>query len=186
MEDLKSNLEELLAMSPEELQTKLGPVMDQVKGKVAELMETMPDLPQRMAASLSQMDVAKFSNDAPEASAKFTDVLWESIGALAEKNADLKSKVTGVGDIEVNFEANDSPMKGHMKTSGGKLTGGSAQLETATFKTIGPTSVMIGLITGSVDPISGFMSKQYTSEGSMATGMKLAPVMSAIARALKG
>ena len=186
MADLKSTLEGLLTMSPEEMKTKLGPAMDEVKGKVAKMMETMPDLPQRMAANLSKMDVAKFSNDAPEASAKFTDVLWESIGVLAEKNADLKSKVAAVGDIEVNFQATDSPMKGHMKIKGGKLTGGSTHLATATFKTIGPTKVMIGLITGSVDPIGGFMSKQYTTEGSMATGMKLSPVMSAIARALKG
>jgi len=186
MQDIKSTWEGLLGKSPEELKTQLGPVMDQTKGKVAELMNIMPDFAKKLAESLGQMDVAKFNNEAPEVSAKFTDILWESISVLAEKNADLKSKVAAVGDIEVNFQATDSPMKGFMKISGGKLSGGSTQLATATFKTIGPTKVMIGLITGAVDPIGGFMSKQYTTEGSMATGMKLSPVMSAIARALKG
>jgi len=186
MQDLKKAWEGVLGKSAEELKTQLGPIEDRTKGKVGELMKIMPDLPKRLAESLSKMDVAKFNNEAPEVSAKFTDILWESISVLSEKNADLKSKVAAVGDIEVNFQATDSPMKGYMKISGGKLTGGSVQLKTATFKTIGPTKVMIGLITGSVDPIGGFMSKQYTSEGSMATGMKLSPVMSAVARALKG
>ena len=186
MQDLKKAWEGIVGKSPEELKTQLGPIADRTKGHVAELMQVMPNLPKLLAESLGKMDVAKFSNEAPEVSAKFTDILWESISVLAEKNADLKSKVAAVGDIEVNFQATDSPMKGSMKIKGGKLTGGSTQLATATFKTIGPTKVMIGLITGSVDPIGGFMSKQYTSEGSMATGMKLSPVMSAIARALKG
>jgi putative sterol carrier protein len=166
--------------------TKLGPVVDKALGNVKELMAVMPELPQNLVKSINGMDIAKFTNAAPEAAAKFTDLLWETIGVLAETDENLKNKVTTVGDIEVNFEATDSPMKGHMKTSGGKLTGGSTQLESATFKTLGPTKVITGLTTGSVDPIGGFMSKQYTSQGSMAVGMKLAPMMGAIAKAMKG
>lgn len=77
-------------------------------------------------------------------------------------------------------------MKGHLKISAGKISGGATPIEAADLKISGPTKVMVGMVTGEVDPVRGFMSKQYKMEGSMAIGMKLAPVMTAIGKIIKG
>ncbi|MFB6347184.1 MAG: hypothetical protein ABEK50_15785 [bacterium] len=40
---------------------------------------------------------------------------------------------------------------------------------------------MIDLLTGKVDPVQGFMTKQYWMEGPTSKGIKLVPILNAMA-----
>ncbi len=186
MEELKKAVEEAMKMSEDELKTNLPPLMDQLKGNVGKLMEAVPDLIPKLMNKMNEIDIGKFVSEAPELSSKFMDVLWEGASILAEKNADIQNKLKSAGEIGVNFEATDSPLKGHLKISGGKISGGTDLLPKADLTLRGPTKVLVGMFAGTVDPIKGFMAKQYTMEGSMAIGMKLAPVMTSLTRVIKG
>lgn len=186
MEDLKKTVEEALEMPEEELMDALPSLMDELEGNVEEVMEAIPDLISRLTSKMGEIDVGKFVSDAPEASAKFMDILWEGMGIIAEKNPDVKSKLKSAGEVTINFEATDSPLKGHQKISGGKLSGGSTPLDEADLTLSGSTEVMVGLLTGDVDPVQGFMSGKFKMDGNMALGMKLAPVMTSLASAVKG
>ena len=187
VEELKKAVDEAIKMSPDELKGTLSTLMDGVKGfGVGKLMEVVPDMVPKVISKLDEMDVGKFISEAPEASAKFMDVLFEGVGIMAEKNPEVKKKLEGAGEVKLNFEATDSPMRGHLKISAGKFSGGSGSLETVDLKIHGPTKTMVGLLTGAVDPVRGFMAGQYKLEGSMAIGVKLAPVMTSLTKMFKG
>ena len=187
MEDLKKAVDEALKLSPDELKGTLSTLVDGIKGfGVGKLIEAVPDMLPKLMRKLDEMDVGKFVSEAPEASAKFMEVLWEGVGTLAEKNPELKQKMERAGEIKLNYEATDSPVKGHLKISAGKLSGGPSLLEAPDLKIFGSTKTMVGLLTGAVDPVRGFMAGQYKMEGSMAIGMKLVPVVTGLTKMFKG
>ena len=185
MEEIKKAAEEALKMSEEELKSTLPSLMDGLKGNVTELIEAVPDIVPKLMNRMEQINIEKFVSEAPEASAKFMDVMWEGVGIIAEKNPEVKSKLVSAGEVSANFEATDCPLKGHLKVSGGKISGGATLLDTADLRLKGPAKVLVGMMTGTVDPVRGFMARQYTMEGSMAIGMKMAPVMTSLTKALR-
>ncbi|NMD41895.1 MAG: SCP2 sterol-binding domain-containing protein, partial [Firmicutes bacterium] len=50
----------------------------------------------------------------------------------------------------------------------------------------GPVASMLGLLTGSLHPISAFMAGKYKIDGDMGLGMKLAPIMSSVSKMFVG
>ncbi|KPV62941.1 MAG: SCP-2 sterol transfer family protein [Candidatus Bathyarchaeota archaeon BA2] len=183
---MKKDIDKVLKLSENELKTALPPLMERVKKfGVENLMKAMPDLVSRLVNNLKSIDVGKFVAEAPEASVAFMDVLWEGIGILVEKDAETKGKVVNAGEIKLNFEATDSPLKGNIKLSGGKISGGLALLDAPDLKVSSDTKTLIALLTGDVDPVRGYMSGQYKMEGSLAVGIKLAPVMQSLPKLFK-
>ncbi|MGQ9722335.1 MAG: SCP2 sterol-binding domain-containing protein [Candidatus Jordarchaeum sp.] len=186
MEELKSAVEQSMEWSDEEFKEKMPSLMAKIRGKVGELIDAMPDLPQKLTKRLEESDAKKNAIEAPEASEAFTELLWAVISALVEKKAELKKVVEAAGNIKINYEATDSPMKGHYELKDGKITGGPGLSETQDLKVTGPSDVLIKLTTGTIDSTSGFMQGLYKLEGNLATGMRLAPVTKKIAETLKG
>ncbi|KPV61792.1 MAG: SCP-2 sterol transfer family protein [Candidatus Bathyarchaeota archaeon BA2] len=183
---MKKDVDKALKMSENELKTALPPLVERVKAfGVGNLMEAMPDLALRLVNNLRSIDVRKFVTEAPEASAAFTDVLWEGVGILVEKDEEVKKKVVNAGEIKVNFEATDSPLKGHFKLSGGKISGGSALLDAPDLKVSSDAKTLIGLLIGDVDPVKGYIAGQFKLEGDLATGIKLVPVMTSLTKRFK-
>ncbi|MEM3586962.1 MAG: SCP2 sterol-binding domain-containing protein [Candidatus Jordarchaeaceae archaeon] len=183
---MKSEIEKLLKMSDKELMKELPSFASKVKGKASELLDAIPDLPQKLAQRLSSSDVKRLASEAPEASNAFTVMLWELTGAMVEKNPELKKTVEGAGDIKVNYEATDSPMKGHYHISGGKITGGPGLLPSPDLKITSDTDTLIKLTTGALDATQAFMAGKYKLDGNLAIAMRMAPVMSKIAAIYKG
>ncbi len=184
--DLKRMTEEMLNMPDKELMVILPSLVPGIKGSVPDLLAVMPDLPQKLVQRLMKSDVKKWATEAPEASDAFTEFLWECIGALVEKDTELKKAVANAGEIKVNYEADDSPMKGHYEISGRRITGGPGKLKAVNLAITSHTEVLIKLVTGGMDPMKGLMMRKFKLEGPLAIGMKLAGVMKAIAHAFKG
>jgi putative sterol carrier protein len=186
-EKLKKDIDEAMKMPGDKLKNVLPSLMKNIKAfGVGNLTKAMPDFVPKLMTKLGEVDVKKFVTEAPEASAAFMDILWEGASVLAEKDAEIKGKVTNAGEIKVNFEATDSPLRGNIKISGGKISGGSAMLSACDLKISSDTKTLLALLTGAIDPVRGYMAGQYKMEGSLAMGIKLAPVMQSMSKIFKG
>ncbi|MHA1605263.1 MAG: hypothetical protein ACTSWF_11500, partial [Candidatus Freyarchaeota archaeon] len=98
MEELKKAVEESLSWSDAEYKEKMPGFISQIRGRVGEILDAVPDLPQRLIKRMEESDTAKMANEAPEASDAFTELLWEVVSVLAEKKPDLKKVVEEAGD----------------------------------------------------------------------------------------
>jgi putative sterol carrier protein len=112
-------------------------------------------------------------------------VVWEALGVITESNAKVQSRVKGAGTITINFKASDSALEGCMKIADGKITGGSTPEPKSDMQLSGETDILVGLCTGAVDPIKGFMTKKYVVKGKITLAMKMARVFTSILKALR-
>jgi len=80
-------------------------------------------------------------------------------------------------DTRVNFEAEDSPMEGHVVVDADERTfeGGAGNIDGTDLQITGPSDVLAGMLTGSTDPVQGFMAGD--EEGNVDLGMELASVI---------
>lgn len=186
-EDLRKTVEEALRLPLDQLKGNLLPLLNGIKDfGVPKLMELVPDLVPRLAKRLKEADVTKFIKEDPEASARFMDILWEGISLLVEKNPDVKEALERVGEVSVNMVALDSPMKGHFRISGGKLSGGSGLLDKADLTIRGYTQAMIEIFLGERDPTEAFFKQLVRPEGSIPMAMRVSSAMMEVAQLLKG
>ena len=184
--DFKKMAEEMFNMPDNELMEIMPSVIPGVKDSVPELLAAIPDLPQKLAQRLSKSDVKKWATEVPKASDAFTEFLWAVTSAVVERDKELKKAVENAGEIKVNYEATDSPMKGHYHISGGKITGGPGLITSSDLKLSSNTDTLIKLTTGALDATQAFMAGKYKIDGNLATAMKMAPVMAKIAAIYKG
>jgi predicted lipid carrier protein YhbT len=185
-EDLRKIVEEAFQLPLDQLKGNLLPLLNGIKEfGVPRLMELVPDLVPKLVRRLKEVDVTKFVREDPEASARFMDILWEGISALVEKNPDVKEALERAGEVSVNLEAFDSPMKGHFRISGGKLSGGSGLLEKADLSIKGYTQAMIEVLLGERDPTEAFFKQLIKTDGSIPLAMRVSSAMMEVSELLK-
>jgi len=186
-EDLRSVVEGALSLSEEELKSSLSFLMDTIKGVgLKEFLKAVPDLLSKMMEKMETLELASFVREVPEASSKFLEVLWEGLGLLAEGDPEIKGKLMEMEPLTVNFRATDSPMAGHFRVSGGRLSGGGRSLMNPDLVVEASTADLVGLLTGKVDPVWGALQGRYRVEGKVADAMRLAPLMRLLPRLLTG
>lgn len=184
-EDLRSVVESALNLSEEELKSSLSFLMDTIQSVgVREFLKAVPDLLSRMMEKMEALELASFVRDVPQASSRFLEVLWEGVGILAEQDPEIRGKLLEMEPLTVNFRATDSPMAGHFRVSGGKLSGGGKTVMMPDLTVLASTSDLVGLLTGRVDPIWGALTGRYRVEGKVADAMRLAPLMRLLPRLL--
>lgn len=171
-------VEGALALSEEELKSSLPFLMETIQSVgIKEFLKAFPDLLSRMVEKMEGLELASFVRAVPQASSRFLDVLWEGLGILAEEDPEIKKKLERMGSLTVNFKATDSPMVGHFRVSGGKLSGGGKGVTMADLTVFASTADLLGLLTGKVDPVWGALKGRYRVEGKVADAMRLAPLM---------
>jgi putative sterol carrier protein len=185
VEELKSMAEEMLEMSDDELMKNLPILIPKLKGHVAEIMKDMPDITTKIVQRMDKADVKRMASQAPEAIDAFTEILWEGVGLVAEKNAEFKNALKMAGSVKLNYEADDSSVAGHYEIKNAKLAGGPGKLNSADITVQGHTEVLIKLVTGGLDPMKGLVMRKYKLEGPLVLGMKLTGAFKAMADALK-
>lgn len=177
-DDIESRIEESLDKDQDELAEDMPELLDEVDGQVRELVEDNPELFGRLVGRMEELDIAEFVEENPQTADQFQDLLWTGMEVLVEQSPEVQEEIAQ--DITVNFEADDAPMTGHLEVDGSAqtITGGAGHLDDPTLEITGPANNLVGLMTGSVDPVQGFMSQQYEMDGPVAQGTQLAPVMS--------
>lgn len=172
-----TRIEEAVEKPDDELAAELPSLLDELDGQTRELVVEHPAVFGRVVERMETMDVAAFISENPETADQFQDLLWAGTDVLVENSPEVREQITD--DITVNFEATDCPMTGHLdvRREEQTITGGAGQLDDATLEITGPADVLVGLVTGNVDPIQGFMSQQYQMDGPVQKGTRLAPLM---------
>lgn len=180
MADLTSQIETVAEASPDELEDELPTLLDEIEGQTADVVAENPAAFSQLVANLEETDIAAFVEENPETADQFQDLLWAGMEVLAAQSEATQGQMNM--DITVNFEADDCPMTGHMEIDASEktLTGGAGHLDDPILEITGPADTLVGLMTGSVDPVQGFMSQQYDLNGPVDKGTQLAPVMDSL------
>jgi len=91
---LAEDIDRYFEMSDEELKENLPSLLNDLEGRVDELVEDhRKDVP-RLLERLDETDVEGFANDAPEVAKRFQDFLWDATSALVERDEDLRENIT--------------------------------------------------------------------------------------------
>ncbi|MFP4189316.1 MAG: hypothetical protein ACLFR5_07945, partial [Halobacteriales archaeon] len=124
------DIDRYFEMSDEELKENLPSLLEDVDDVGALVEQRAEDVP-RLLSRLDGTDVEEFANDAPEVAERFQDFLWDATSALVDRDEELQQNITQ--SATVNFEADDSPMAGHLKvdSDAGTLDGGSGHVDGA-------------------------------------------------------
>lgn len=184
--DVTKRLDDALDMSDDELAAELPALLDDLDARTEEILREHPALFSRIAKRMEGMDVAEFVSKNPEAADRFQDVLWTGTEMLVERSPEVRDLITE--DITVNFQATDCPMTGHLSVDEAARTiaGGAGHVEDPTLEITGPADVLVGLVTGSVDPIQGFMQRRYEMDGPVQKGTALAPIINGLSDSVPG
>ena len=185
-DDIIQRIEASLEKSDEELEEELPGLLDEMEGRTDELVRQHPETFGRVVERMSDMDVASFVSENPETADQFQELLWTGMNQLVENSPEVREQINE--DITVNFVADDCPMEGHLVVDSEEETirGGAGLLDDPTLKITGPADTLVGLITGSVDPIQGFMQQRYEMDGPVQKGTRLAPIMNSLSENVPG
>jgi putative sterol carrier protein len=186
MTEIQERIEASFEMDDEELKQELPELLDALEGELETLYEESREDLSRLMDRLDETDAAEFAEDAPDVAAQFQDFLWNVTSFVVEREEDLQGNINV--DAKVNFEATDSPMTGHLKVheEEKRIEGGSEQISDAEIHISGPTNVLSGMLTGSTDPVQGFMAGEFEMDGPVDKGMQLAQVMTPVNERLAG
>lgn len=176
-EQLIDRIEATMEKSDEELQEELPPLLEEMEGRTDELVREYPKTFGQVVGRLEEADVAEFVEANPEAADQFQEIMWTGVHVLVENSPEVQEQITE--DITVNFAADDCEMDGHLEVDGDEQTirGGPGLLDDPTLEITGPANTLVGLVTGEVDPIQGFMRNEYEMDGPIQKGTRLAPIM---------
>jgi hypothetical protein len=181
-------IEDLLRVPAGALKDKLSPALEDIRRYgIGRLLEEYPDFLARLLNRLKETDAASLFSRIPGVADKLTDLLWEGVGSRAGQSPDMKSVLEKAErDLHVNIEASDSPFKSHFVVERGKITGGSGLLhfKEEDFRFMGPTEVLIDLLTGDL-PL-GFSNLRLQTAGHSGWVSRVSPVMREIGQLLKG
>ncbi len=183
IKSIKQMFDDSMNKSEDELKKELPGLLDSLDDvNVEDLVNEFPDFVPKLMGKLNEIDIKGFIDDAPDTSVKFMGLLWKSVPVMVEKDAEAKSRLEQAGEAKISFEATDSSMTSHLMIDGGKLTGGADALSNYDLKMFGPTESIVGLLTGKINPIQGFMAGKYKMEGNVSLGMKLSPLLTSITK----
>lgn len=182
--DIAEQVEATLDAPTDEFQSELPTLLDDLTGQEQAFADSHPELFTALVARLDDLDIAAFVEEYPETADQFQDVLWNGMEVLVANDPDLQAEITT--NVSVNFEANDCEMVGHIELDmdQGTITGGAGTLDDATLRIGAPADTLVGFVTGSVDPVQGFLSQSYNLDGPLGKGTKLAPVMANLSESI--
>jgi hypothetical protein len=185
---MKKPIADLFRMPAEALKDKLSPALQEIrKYGIGKLLGEYPDFLARLLNKLKQVDAARFFNEVPGVADQLTDFLWEGLGSRGGQSKEMKSVLEKAErDLHVNIEASDSPFKSHFIVEKGKITGRSGLLhfKEEDFRFMGPTEVLIDLLTGDL-PL-GFSNLRLQTAGHSGWVSRVSPVIREINKLVKG
>ncbi len=183
IKSIKQMVDDSITKPEEELKKELPALLDNFdQVSIEEIVNESPDLVPKLMGKLNEIDIKSFIDDAPDTSVKFMNLLWKSVPIMAYKDSEASSRLAQAGEATINFKATDSTMTSHLKIADGKLSGGADLLNNCDLSIFGPTDSIVGLLTGKVNPIQGFMAGKYKMDGNISLGMKLSPFLTSITK----
>lgn len=185
-DELVQRIEASLEKTDEELEDELPSLLNELEGRTEEFARDDPVVFGNVVTRMEEMDVASFVSANPDVADQFQELLWAGMNVLVEQTPEVKDQINET--ITVNFTATDCPMEGHLEIDDQHETvsGGAGHIDDPTLEISGPADVLVGLITGAVDPIQGFMQQRYEMDGPVQKGTRLAPIMNTLSSNIPG
>jgi len=183
--DLRQEINKLLfEMSAEEVRTNILPIMDKMSDYgVGKLMDEVPGLFFLMMDKMEEIGVWGLGSRAAEIVDKFMNLLWKGISIAAERSEDSKALLKNIGELTVNLEATDIPLKTHFKVSQGNFSAGPGLigLKEQDVRLMASTRKLFDLLRGNVDIVTSVLTEQLFLEGPLGfLQKKVVPVMALI------
>ena len=177
-------IEAVLEKPDDQLAEELPTLLDEIEGQTEQLLLENPALFARVTQRMDAVDIGEFATEQPETVERFQEMLWTGMELLVQASPDVQESITE--DITVNFEANDAPMTGHLHVVEEEQTirGDTDLLKDPDLTIIGPADELVALITGSGDPVQGFMQQRFEMEGDIQKGTRLAGTMNELTKLL--
>lgn len=183
-DELAERIETVMELSDDELAEELPALLEEFGDSTDQLLLENPALFARVTQRMDAVEIAEFANDQPEIIDQFQEMLWTGMELLAQASSDVRESITE--EITVNFEATDAPMTGHLHVDDEEktITGGTERLEDPDLTITGPADELVALITGSTNPVRGFMRQRYQMEGDIQKGTRLASTVNELTKLL--
>jgi hypothetical protein len=187
-EVMKQPLEDLMRLTAARLKDKLSPALEEIRRYgIGNLMGEYPDFLGRLLEKLKQAEAAQLLSSVPGLAEQLTALLWEGVVSRAGQSKEMKSVLENAErDFRCNIEASDSPFRSHFAVEKGKIHGASGLLhfKDEDFRFMGPTEVLIELLTGDLQ--LGFGNLRLQTAGHPGWLKRIAPVMREIGKLIKG
>ena len=183
--DLRQEINNLLSEMPaEEVKTTILPILDKMSGYgVGKLMDEVPGLFFLMMDKMDEIGVWGFGSKAAEIVDKFMNLLWEGVSIAAERSEDSKALLKNIGELTVNLEATDIPLKTHFKVSQGKFSSGPGLVgfKEQDVRLMASTRKFFDLLRGNVEVVTSVLTEQLFLEGPLGfLQKKVVPAMALI------
>jgi putative sterol carrier protein len=177
-------IEAVLEMPDNRLEAELPTLLNEIEGQTEQLLLENPALFARVTQRMDSVDIAEFATKEPGTVKQFQEMLWTGMELLVQASPDVQESITD--DITVNFKATDAPMTGHLHVieSEETIRGGTDVLDDSDLTITGPADELVALITGSADPVQGFMQQRFEMNGDIQSGTRLAATMNELTRLL--
>jgi len=178
---VRKAVEEAFELNAEELKEELPSLLEKLDQNVMDLVEQNPELIPRLFEKMDEIDAGDLAQDSPDVANQFQNFLWDTTEEFIRQDEQMQSRIDV--DITVNFSATDSPMEGHLSVNAEESTikGGTETVGNAELTITSETDTLIDLLTGKVDPVQGFVTNQYEMNGPPSEGIKLVPILKAMA-----
>ena len=183
-DDTVERIETVLDKPDDELAAELPGLLDDIEGQTERLLLENPALFARVTRRMDAVDIAAFASESPETVERFQAMLFTGMELLARASPGVQESITE--DITTNFEATDAPMTGHLRVVEAENTirGGTDRREDPDLTITGTADELVALITGTTDPVQGFMQGRFGMDGDIQKGTRLAATMGELTRLL--
>lgn len=183
-EDTVERIEAVMEKPDDQLAEELPDLLEEIDGRTEELLLQHPALFAQVTQRMEAVDVAAFANERPATVERFQEMLWTGMELIVQASPDVRESITE--DVGVNFQADDAPMTGHLEVDADEETvrGGTDHLDDPDLTITGPADRLVGLITGRLDPVEGFMQGTFEMDGDVRKGTELASTMGELTKML--
>ncbi len=168
---------------------KIGPIMEKIEGEIAgvevnDLLEFVEKMNMgELMGKMQEADAAKIEELMPGVMPKMAEYMpkiMPAMMALMDKvtgsDEELAEELEGAEDMAINIQMGDA-MAMTMQIKDGKMAMGTTPVDDADMSIEIPMDIMVGMITGTADPMSAFMGGDVKMDGDMSKGMALMPLM---------
>ena len=184
----KSPFEDLAQWTAARLRDDLSPALEEIRRYgVDKVLGEYPDLLARLLDKVQQADAAELLSRTPGLADQLAALLWQGVVFRAGQSKEMRSILEDVErGFHCNMEASDSPFRSHFAVEKGKIHGASGlvHFKDEDFRFMGPTEVLIDLLTG--DLSLGFGNLRLQTAGHPGWLKRIAPVLRKISQLIKG
>lgn len=177
-----SQYDPLDGMGDEDLIDVLPNLLSTMEGQAEQMVVEHPEAVDVLLRRVDEADVVMMAEQDSETVHRFHDFVWDVVCAKFERYGMLRDAIDV--SVRARYAASDSPLSGHVITDAGQghIEGGSSDIDDPDLRIDGPTETVVGLLTGTTDPVQGFLDGEFDMAGRIDAGYRLGEILKRASR----